>query len=178
MKRIILIFICLASLATARAQMLGIKTNVLKDVAMTPNISLEVATGSKTSLSAELFGSTKSWGHRFRTIGAAPEWRWWFGGRTFDRFYLGAGVQAVHYDFEWKDELRKGDAGGLGVTFGYDFYLGRHFAIELGAGLGAMAYWQDHEYRSTPTATPCTNREHGVSIVPFQASVSLVYIIK
>lgn len=178
MKRLLIVICCFLCLSAAQAQMVAVKTNLLKYVGRVPSVGLEMAVGNRTTLGAEAFGSWNLFGHRFRSAGIAPELRWWFGGRTFDRFYLGAGVQAVHYDFEWNDELRKGDAGGLGVTFGYNFYLGRHFAIELGAGLGAMAYWQDHEYRSTPTASTYTNREHGVSIVPFQASVSLVYIIK
>lgn len=177
MKRILLIILCLASLATARAQMLGVKTNVLKNAAMMPNISLEVATGSKTSLSAELFGSTKSWGHRFRTIGAAPEWRWWFGGRTFDRFFLGVGAKVIHYDFEWQDEMRRGDAVGAGLTFGYDFYIGRHFALDLSAGLGGMAFWQ---HRTVPgeAMTSIEYKENGVRLIPYQLGVSFIYIIK
>lgn len=157
--------------------MLGVKTNLLKDAMCMPNLSVEFSTGSRTSLSLEVFGSKKVWGHRFETIGAAPELRWWFGGRTFDRFFLGVGVKGMHYDFAWKEERRRGDTAGLGLTFGYDFYLGRHFSIDLSAGIGAMAYWQQHCFESD-IAAPLVYRENGINIVPYQVGVSLIYIIK
>lgn len=143
-----------------------------------PSLSLEVATGSRTTLSAEVTGSMNAWGHRFRTVGVAPEYRWWLGGSTFDRFFLGVGAKVMHYDFDWKGENRKGDTGGLGITFGYDFFLGRHFAVDLSAGVGAMAFWQNHTYDAASAGKAKTEREHGINIIPYQVGVSLVYIIK
>lgn len=142
-----------------------------------PNLTLEVATSGRTSLSAEIFGSRTLWNHRFRTIGIAPEFRWWLSGRTFDRFFLGVGMKAMHYDFEWKGEARKGDTGGLGLTFGYDLYLGRHWTLDFSAGIGAMGYWQQHAPVGEDIFST-TYREKGISIVPYQVGVSIIYIIK
>lgn len=177
MKRFLLVILCMFVLTAVRAQMLGLKTNLLKDGACMPNVSLEIATGSRTTLSTEIFGSVKSWGHRFKTVGVAPELRWWFGGRTFSRFFLGVGAKGMHYDIAWKGENYRGDAAGMGLTFGYDFYLGRHFSLDISAGTGAMAYWQKHS-KEGDTEVPLTYSEKGIAVVPYQFGVSLIYIIK
>lgn len=178
MKRFFLYLVFLISFTQAsNAQLLGLKSNLLKDAACMPNLAIEFGTGGRSTLSLEAFGSTKVWGHRFKTIGVAPELRWWFGGRSFNRYFLGIGVKAIHYDFEWKHERRRGDATGLGLTFGYDFYLSHHFSLDLSAGIGAMGYWQQHCYDSDALA-PINYREKGVNLVPYQVGLSLIYIIK
>ena len=176
MKRYIVIILLLISGSVVHAQMLGLKTNLLKDAACTPNIALDVALGGHISLSTELCGSYNIYGTKFKTFGVAPEVRYWYEGRCYKGFFLGIGAKAIHYDYTWKKERRRGDAGGVGVTFGYDFFFRDHFAIDVHAGLGAMAHWQSHYSEDNPRNL--SYRERGLSIVPYQLGVSFIYIIK
>lgn len=191
MKRILFLILLCFSLSAARAQMVALKTNALMDVACAPNLTLEVATSSNTSLSMQAYGMWDTWYKDFtdlkksKVYGFAPEFRYWFGGRAFDRFFLGGGAKFVHYSMIWGDNDRNGAAVGLGLTFGYDLYLGRHFVIDFHAGMGGMQYFEHHKVRTDATGeqylggtTSNGFKEHGFSLIPYQIGVSFVYLIK
>lgn len=178
MRRFLLLSIFILALGTtARGQMMALKTNALMDLACAPNLTLELATSGKTSVGLQVFGSKNCWGNRIQTIGASPEFRYWITGRTFDRFFVGLGAQAVHYGITWKGENRDGDAAGAGLTLGYDLYLGSHWTMEFHSGIGAMYYRQQHTWEGDELKYK-RYTEKGYSVIPMQLGVSITYIIK
>jgi len=157
--------------------MLGLKTDLVLDAACTPNLSLEIATSSKTSVIMTGFASWKVWGKPMRNYGIMPEFRYWFSGRTYNRWFVGVGALAAAYDIEHHGKTYQGDTYGGGLTFGYDFWLGKHWALDVHAGVSVNYY----EHSRTPIGIDATldpYDRHGVTVMPYQLGVSLVYIIK
>ena len=63
--------------AEGKAQLIAVKTNALMDVAMVPNLGLEIATGNSTSLCINGFASWNMYGMPAKTYGIVPEFRYW-----------------------------------------------------------------------------------------------------
>lgn len=178
MKRILLILMLVLSVGIARAQMLTLKTDVAMDAAWIPNVGVDFVTGGKTSVGLTAFGSLNVWGNRCRTLGAMPEFRYWFNGRPMTRFFVGASLIGVVYDMQWGDEIYKGDALGGGMIFGYDFQLSRHWNLELHAGVAAIGYAQHHYYEGDRFTDVAQYKTRGYALTPYQLGVSFIYIIK
>ena len=120
MKRQSLLLVLLMLLCGMRmqAQLLSVKTDALWDVAMTPNLGLEIVTGEKTSVNASVFGNSHPWGLKVKMLGVMPEFRYWFNGRPMTRTFVGVSAVGLSYDVTWGHENYDGDAYGLGLTFG------------------------------------------------------------
>ena len=180
MKRLLLLFTLswTFSLAT-HAQLVALKTNALMDVTLMPNLEVEVATGKKTSLMLSAFGSVKVLGQDFKTLGAMPEFRYWIGGHPMIHLFMGIGAMATTYDINWKGTHYKGDAVGLGLEFGYDKPLGKHWNLEVSVGTQLAAYYQ-HLYYDGDSYNPKTHHKdnHGFKILPYRIGLSFSYIIK
>ena len=91
MRRLILTLIILAfaGLHYAGAQEVGIKTNLISDAALSPNLGVEIGLAPKWSL--DLSGQLNLWslrGHKWRHWLAQPEARYWFCHR-FQGHFLG-----------------------------------------------------------------------------------------
>ncbi len=192
MKRILLVILLCFSLSAARAQMVGIKTNALYDVACAPNLALEVGTSSKTSLSVQCTAMWDTWYKGWtkckwtRVLSVNPEFRYWINGSVYNGFFIGGSAQFLHYSVIWGDDDRYGNGVGLGLTFGYDMYLSRHWAVEFHGGLNALQYWGHHYVVAPETGGMSLGggignpgyKEHGLAILPYQIGVSFVYMIK
>lgn len=179
MKRILIIstFILSLGLTQSQAQLLALKTDALLDCAMTPNLGFELVTGEKTSLNASVFGNYKPWGLDMKMVGILPEFRYWFNGRPLVREFIGLSALGVTYDMTWGKEKYKGDAAGVGITFGYAFYLSPHWCLECHAGLGAVYYSHKHHYIEDYKVKDLYNA-NGYALVPYKVGVSFTYIIK
>ena len=123
MKRLLSTIITVAVTAGLKAQLLVLKTDALWNGLMTPNLSMEIVTGNKTTFGLSVFGNYKPWGMDMKMAGAIPEFRYWFGGRPMMREFIGVAALGTSYDITWGSETYKGDAGGGGLTFGYTFFL-------------------------------------------------------
>lgn len=179
MKRILIIstFILSLGLTQSQAQLLALKTDALLDCAMTPNLGIELVTGEKTSVNVSVFGNSKPWGLDMKMLGVMPEFRYWFNGRPLTREFIGLSAVGVTYDIQWGNEKYKGDAIGLGLTFGYAFYLSPHWCFECHAGLGAVYYSHKHHYLEDYKVRDLYNA-NGYALIPFKVGVSFSYIIK
>lgn len=179
MKRHWLLFLCMLFLGGGRAnaQLLALKTDVLLDGMMTPNLNVEMVVGGKTSINATLFGNHRPWGKELKMIGVMPELRYWFNGRPLTREFVGVSALGAAYDITWGSERYKGDAAGVGLTFGYAFFLGKHWTLECHAGLGAVYYTHRFSYVND-LYLHSEHNEHGYSLIPYKLGISFVYIIR
>lgn len=178
MRRILLwIFLCSASVWTIKAQSLALKTDALWDLAMTPNLGLELVMGNRTSINLSVFGNHKPWGQNIQMYGLQPEFRYWFSGHPMFREFIGVGLLGVNYDIRWKNEIYDGDAYGGGLTFGYAFYLSPHWNLECYGSFGAVWYDQKHYYETDNYKENYRN-SHGYALIPFKIGVSFVYLFK
>lgn len=123
----------------------AVKTNLLHDLAMTPDIGIEAMVAKRFSLS--LSGVYAWWSndskHRYwRIRGGVMEMRVWFGDRRRERALTGhhIGVYgSIHdYDFEFggKGWQSPEPTYGAGLSYGYSVPLNGRFNLDLGIKVG------------------------------------------
>lgn len=133
-----------------------VKTNLLYDAALTPNVALEFDLGKRWSIQGQWeYAWWKSdkihWYHRI--YGGSLELRKWFGhydGDAMRGHHLGLYGLANTYDFEagklgsWigSDAFQKEEGNlsylsyGAGVTYGYAFPIAKKWNLDLGVSFG------------------------------------------
>lgn len=135
---------------------IALKTNLLYDAALLPNISLEIPFGRKYRWSAAIEGNWSWWNtgannsygysynyHRIQMGGV--ELRRWFWNRTdnpLNGFYVGVYGYAGDYDIRLFAK-KNNDLGqqsllsySAGLTVGYAMPIGRRLNLEFGLGAG------------------------------------------
>lgn len=135
----------------AQAQIVGIKTNLISDGFLSPNLGLEIGLARKWSL--DLTGQTCLWdvnSHKWKHWMAQPEIRLWLCDRFAGHFF---GLHAIggqynfgnihnkfHFlgsDFSQLTKYRyQGWAVGAGLAYGYAWVLGKHWNLEAEIGIG------------------------------------------
>lgn len=144
--------------------LLALKTNVLFDIAMTPNFELEWQLGRNSHWSIMLedwfpwwlykrnkLGDTnkyrregeKAFRHSYEIWALGAELRYWFWPPCPEscRPYLTGTFVGVYgaggkYDWEWGSTGDQGEFTSFGLTVGKAWAIGRHWNIELSAGAG------------------------------------------
>jgi len=174
-KLYIIISLFLLSISL-QAQVITVHTNALMDCLATPNLDFSLSTGSRSAISASVFGNYKPWGANMKMLGLAPAYKYWLGGRALDGYYLGFGATYLNYDIRGNGMRYNGETAGLGILFGYDIYLSKRLNLELHAGCGTYYYRQQRSPKSLDYERP-SYKEKGVSILPMNVGISIGYII-
>ena len=132
----------------ATAQRIAVKNNLLYDLTGTPNLGIEVALGHHHT--AQLFYGLNPWkkgdGRTLRHWQLMPEYRYWtcskFNGHFFGVHAMGGEYRISQVDApfglfpKWKDHTYTGWNAGVGVTYGYQWILRRHWNVEASIGVG------------------------------------------
>lgn len=194
MTRTIFIWIMLLAAAgiypKAYAQKVAVKTNLLSDAALSPNLGLEVALAPKWTL--DISGQGNFWtidGHKWKHWMVQPEARYWLCRRFAGHFFgihaiggqynlgnLNIPVNFLGTDFHnLKNKRYQGWGAGAGIAYGYAFPVHPHWNIEAEIGIG----WIYTRYDSYPCAE-CgskidNNRAHNY-VGPTKAAINIVYI--
>lgn len=192
LKKIITSLLFTAAVMSVHAQKLALKTNLLYDATLTPNIGAELGLGRKHTLQA--FYSLNLWNHplqkddrNWKHWQLLGEYRWWPCSK-FNGHFIGVHVnggefnmQKVHFKlpfYNWpkdlKDNRYEGWNVGGGFTYGYQWILARHWNIEASLGVG----YQRIEYKKFPCAE-CGNveeRGHKNYFGPDKLALSLMYV--
>ena len=174
--KLFLIIICLAVSPVVMAQRVAVKTNLLLDGVLAPNFGFELVTGKATSLSVSMLSFEKCLGNDLKAIVMQPEFRYWYSKQPMSRGYLGLIGLAGFYKGDFGVDTFDGYGGGAGVSFGYVFNLTKRLNLDLSTGFGAFYYLQKKYWsnREPENLIP----EKGYMLIPFQAGVSLSYVIK
>lgn len=156
MKRKCLLIIILSALCghfAATAQNFAVKTNLLADAALSPDIGIEAALAPRWTL--DLHGSYNPWtleGERkWKHWMVQPELRFWSCQR-FNGLFFGVHAQGGVYNvgnlpFSPLDENRyEGWFIGAGAGMGYQWILSRYLNLEIEAG-GGYNYSRYNRYR-------------------------------
>ncbi len=126
---------------------MDIRTNMLYDVALVPNIGVEFYLGRRWSIAGNWM---YAWWHSdkrhnyWRTYGGDLEVRKWFGPRSKQKpltgHHVGLYGQIVTYDFELGGRGYLGDRWtyGGGLSYGYSVPIGRRFNIDFTLGVGYL----------------------------------------
>lgn len=174
------------SAVKADAQKVAAKTNLLYAATTSPNLALEVRTGKKTTLdvgggiSLWKFGEKTTWKHWM----AQPEFRYWFCD-AFNGHFLGLHAHGGQFNVgglnipigrleKLNDHRYQGYFYGAGLSYGYQWVLGRHWNLEASLGGG---YARIH-YEQFPCAHCGTKLDEGVYNYwgVTRGTLSLVYV--
>lgn len=164
----------------------AVKTNLLFDALLVPNLEIEVPIGDRFSINAEYMyapwckENTWAWYLQQGSIEA----RYWFGDRDkkekLEGWFVGLFASSGIYDFQLDDN--KGIQGDYcfagGISGGYSFKLNNHFNLELSAGVGYLLgdHW-DYEVENNEKLVQYEPTEDLSTIFPAKAKVSLVWKI-
>lgn len=172
LRKIFLTVFLAAVAAVCHAQDFAIKSNLLYDAALSPNLGVEAGVARKWTV--DVSGNINLWsvnGHKWRHWLVQPEARYWLCQRFAGHFF---GLHAIveeynvgnlNLDFKFlgtdfrklKDNRYEGWGYGAGVAYGYAWPIARHWNIEAEIGIG----WVWTKYDAYPCAECGTAIEKG-----------------
>ena len=162
-------------------QRLALKTNLLYDAVLIPNVGIEVNVGRQWTVGLDGFFTWFSSDNRHRYwqgYGGYLNVRRYLGQETFRGHHVGAYMLGLTYDVEWGGKgyqaARFGFGGG--VEYGYSMRIGRQLNLDFSLGLG----FQDGEYKEYEPIDnhyvwQVTRNRHWWG--PTKADISLVWLL-
>ena len=174
----------------ANAQKVALKSNLLYDATLSPNLGIEIGLAPRWTL--DLSGNVNLWtvdGHKWKHWLVQTEARYWFCRRFAGHFVvlhaiggqynfgnLDIDMKFLGSDFsKLKDRRYQGWGAGAGIAYGYAWPVHPHWNIEAEIGVG----WIYTRYDSYPCAKCGTklesNRPHNY-FGPTKAAVNIVYL--
>lgn len=191
-KKLTAFLIALVTMTTvATAQKVGLKTNLLSDGFLTPNIGLEIGLSPKwtldipVDLNAWKLSHNRSWRH----LSAQPGARYWFCER-FTGNFIGIhahggwyNVGGLDMDFSFlgtdfsrlKDSRFQGWFAGAGVSYGHAWILGEHWNFEAEIGIG-WSYTRYDRFRCEGCGKKEESDQSHNYFGPTKAALSIVYL--
>lgn len=189
LKRVMTAIVLLFS-ASANAQELAVKTNLVSDVLLSPNIGVEAGLHPRWTMNVT--GELNAWplnGHKWKHWFVRPELRYWFCRRFAGHFagvhLIGGQYNFANIDMNFKfagsdfrnlaDRRYQGWGAGAGIAYGYDWIISKHWNIEATVGVG----WIYTRFDSYPCAK-CgskidSNKPHNY-VGPTTAALNIVYL--
>lgn len=193
MKRIILFLSIVVAGAsqTVLGQTVAIKTNLLADAFLSPNLGVEIGLAPRWTLDAA--GQFNVWtisgDRKWKHWAFQPEARYWFCDR-FSGHFVGVHAHGGQYNMggidlpvrflgtdarKLKDTRCQGWFVGAGVAYGYAWILGRHWNLEAEIGLG-YSYTRYDRFPCAKCGTRLeTDRPHHY-VGPTRLAINLVYL--
>lgn len=174
----------------ANAQDVALKTNLINDIALSPNIGVEVGLAPKWTL--DMTAEMNLWkvdGRSWKHLYFQPEARYWFCQR-FSGHFIGFHALGGIYNFgklnlpfnmlgsnlkELKDKRYQGWAVGAGVVYGYAWPLHKHWNIEAALGIGWL-YTRFDSYPCQVCGTKIDRNKSHNYFGPTKLSVAVEYI--
>ena len=164
---------------------MALKTNMLYDALLVPNIGVEFYLGKKWSLAANWMYAWWKNDHThyyWRTYGGDIEIRRWIGEKASQKpltgHHVGAYAQIITYDFEWGGRGYLGDRWSYagGISYGYAHPIGRRLNLDFTVGIGFLG----GEYKEYLPIDNCyvwqaTKQRHWFG--PTKAELSLVWLL-
>lgn len=164
---------------------MNIRTNLLYDAALVPNIGVEFYLGRRWSIAGNWM---YAWWHSdtrhnyWRVYGGDLEVRKWFGRRAKEKpltgHHVGLYGQMLTYDFELGNRGYLGDRWtyGVGISYGYSVPIARRLNLDFSIGLGYLG----GEYKEYLPIDDCyvwqvTKNRHWFG--PTKAEIQLIWLI-
>ena len=188
-KLLLLLILAVGIYAPAKSQDVSIKTNILADVALSPNVGIEF--GLKPHWSLDVTGEYNQWTiqqHKWKHWLVQPEVRYWFCD-YFAKHFLGLHLMGGQYNTGnirnninflgsdlsvLTDNFIEGWGIGAGIAYGYALPLSRHLNLEFEIGVGYV-YTQFDRFECTECRKKAGSGDHHY-VGPTKAAVNLVYV--
>lgn len=164
---------------------LAIKNNLLYDLALAPNLEIELPMGQRWSLNVEYkcpWWVNNRHNFCYQLLSGGIEARYWLGNRqTRNRLtghFFGVYAEGGKYDFQFgkEDGCQGKYYGAVGLTYGYSYQLARQFAIEFSLGIGYLTT-EYRKYTSYEGDLVWKSGNQYNFIGPTKAKISLVWLI-
>ena len=169
--------------------LLALKTNLLYDLLLAPNIEVELPLGSNNrwSLMAEYTNPWWRWrkldySYEIQEVGL--ELRHWFspgcaeGRPCLSGHFWGAYAAALKFDLEIDQTGDQGELFSAGVTYGYSWPLSAHWNLEFSASAG-VAFGERRHYNAEFDSTHLIYKytKNMFYVGPTKLKVSIVYLL-
>lgn len=164
---------------------MALKTNMLYDLALVPNLGIEFYLGKGWTIGGNwMYAWWKSdKRHNYwRIYGGELDVRKYFGRRAAEKpltgHHLGLYGQMLTYDFETGGTGYLGDkwSWGVGIEYGYSLPVGRRLNIDFGIGIGYLGgEYKKYDPVDTHYVWRATKQRHWFG--PTKAEISLVWLI-
>ncbi|MBQ2534910.1 MAG: DUF3575 domain-containing protein [Prevotella sp.] len=185
-KFLLIIVTVMLFAAKASAQMVAVNTDVAMDACMAPSLGVELTLGKKSTLNINGLYAANMLGKDIRIAAIQPEWRVYISGRPMFHHYVGAiGLLASYKFSHFADKVYDGDAGGLGLSYGYVWPVTQRLLIDFHTSLGLVFYHQKEYFVGDDYDSHYLNDEgnpyanaHGSLLMPLRIGISVSYIIK
>lgn len=161
----------------ASAQFYAVYGNGLLLPTATINVGVNIGLSSKVSLDLAVMGNplkTKDFSTQFAMF--QPGVRFWLSEIQYANF-IGVHLFTGIYDVGNAEFHTRGFTAGLGVSWGYNWYISRRFniGVEIGVGVGYMKDTRENYY------TPDTDDHYiyhatRLAILPTKFAVNFVYL--
>lgn len=143
----------LSVVVSGYAQRAAVSTDLLKWATLSPNISADIVVASQTSINLEASFNTLNeiYGDNCAEhIMVSPELRYWFK-RPLYSHYIGLNAIALIYNVTLDGSRYKGQAGGIGIGYGYSFLISKRWNLTpyIGVGYGYFNEYIDPDLSST-----------------------------
>lgn len=173
------------------AQRVAVKTNLLSDAVLSPNVGVEMALAPKLTLdvNSQFNGWTLSHDRRWKHWTVQPELRYWLCDR-FGSHFLGVHLHGGQYNLggfdgrlnffgtdarKLKDSRYQGWFVGAGVAYGYAWVLDRHWNLETEIGFG-YSYTCYDKFRCTGCGKKLETDQPHHYVGPTKLAINLVYL--
>ena len=171
-----------------RRPLLALKTNLLFDAALMPNVEIEVPVGKRWSVNGEYafpwwqFDRGK---YCMQVLMGGLEGRYWLGSRKSreDRevltgHFLGLYAGGGKYDLQWGEKGYQGEFFiAAGVSYGWATRIARHLHLEFNIGIGLLR--TDYRHYARDNYQTLLWQENGkyTWFGPTKAKISLVWLL-
>ncbi len=189
-KTLAFLGLCLLCVApSGSAQKVALKTSLLYDALLTPDLGVEVKAAPQWTV--ELTGNFNGWtinDRRWKQWNLQPEVRYWFC-EAFSGHFLGAHLIGGQYNFGHlpfgfkflgtdfgmlRDYRLQGWMGGAGVAYGYSWILNRHWNFEAEIGLGWI-YTRYDKFECADCGKKIEEKHPHNYVGPTKAALNLIY---
>ena len=171
--------------APSRSLNIALKTNFLYDVALVPNLGVEIALGKNWSIGANwmyAWWSNRGKDNFWRIYGGDVEVRRWFGKKAAEKplqgHHVGVYGQLLTYDFETGGRGYMADKWNytFGVSYGYSLPIAKRLNLDFNLGIG---YWGGRykEYLPVEGHYVWQSTKNRRWFGPTKAEISLVWLL-
>ena len=163
----------------------ALKTNLLFDALLVPNISLEWGFAPHWSISGEYMHAwwKSDVSHKYwRTYGGNAELRYWFGKKAAQKrltgHHIGLYAGALTYDFEWGGKGYQAHkwSTNFGLSYGYSAPIARRLNLDFNIGIGYLSgEYEEYEPKGDYYFWQATKNRQFFG--PTRAEVTLVWLL-
>lgn len=165
---------------------LALKTNLLFDAALMPNIELELPLGKRFSLNGELmfpwwlFDGDK---YCMQILSGGLEGRYWLGNRqnhkVLNGHFLGLYAGGGKYDLQWDRNGYQGEFFiAAGISYGYAMSIAKNLNLEFSLGIGLLRTTYEHYHTLDNYQTLLwQNNGRYTWLGPTKAKISFVWML-